>query len=207
MKMCKDCMVYSGALLHNNTMMKDYYEQACREDNTNYVLGGNLSIISNVLYKRKSDPSFRAPMEDELVVHLRLGDVIELADADVETMLIKGASPWHHASFKNGIKSAHEYIADIVKSGYKKVVIRGGAHWPQYYRKSRIYAVCLKEAITEAGYYHGFNVSMSLEGNSPDQDFYYLCHAKQIIVGVGGFSRLIGQIVSHYGGTIVGRAL
>ena len=117
-KMCEEYMKYTGAQLHKGTtLMEQYHKQACGEDNANYVLGGNFSIISKLFQQRNSDTSFKTPEEDELVIHLRLGDVIEFSKANVETMLIEGASPFHHKSFTNSIKSAYEYIADIANSG------------------------------------------------------------------------------------------
>jgi hypothetical protein len=163
--------------------------------------GGNLTAVEEIFQLHKHDPSFRVPAADELVIHLRLGDVIERSQAKVEQMLMNGADPKHANSFKTAIKSIHEYLADIQKSGLHKVVIRGGSHQKKYYQKSRVYAGCLKEAIENAGYH----VSMEVEGNTPDQDFYYMSHATKVVVSTGGYSRLIGRMVKKGGGIIVGR--
>ena len=85
-------------------------------------------------------------------------------------------------------------------------MIRGGSHWPQYHKNSCVYAACLQEVVVTAGYYYGYNVSLQLEGNTPREDFYYMCHARQFVVGVGGFSRTIDLMVKYRGGTIVGRS-
>ena len=204
-KMCKECMVHPGAQKQIGSLMDQYHKQACPENNTNFVSGGNLTLISNLFEQRKDNPSFKTPAEDELLIHLRLGDVLEFSLANVETMLIEGESPFHSSAFKNSIKSAYEYIADIVNSGRKQVVIRGGTHNPQFYRKSRVYSECLEEVIVAAGYYYDYNVSLQLLEGTPEQDFYYMSHARQLVVGVGGFSRIIGKMVKYHGGTIIGR--
>ena len=205
-KMCKMCMDFPGAKKQVGSLMDQYHKQACPENNANYVSGGNLTLISNLFEERKSDPSFKTPAEDELVIHLRLGDVIEFSKANVETMLIEGASPMMYTSaFKNSVKSAYEYIADIVNSGCKRAVIRGGTHNRQFYRKSRVYVECLEEVTVAAGHYYGYNVSFQMLEGTPEQDFYYMCHARQVVVGVGGFSRLIGRMVKYNGGKIIGR--
>jgi hypothetical protein len=51
----------------------------------------------------------------------------------------------------------------------------------------------------------GKNVTVHLDGGDADADFYYMCHAKQLVVSSGGFSALIAKMVRYYGGTIVGR--
>jgi hypothetical protein len=160
-----------------------------------------MTVVEEIFQLHKQDPSFTVPAADELVIHLRLGDVIERSDSEVETMLMKGADPGHNKNFKTAIKSIREYLANIQESGLDKVVIRGGTHKTKYYEKSRVYAGCLKEAIGNAGYH----VSMEVEGNTPDQDFYYMSHATKVIVSTGGYSRLIGRMAERGGGIIVGR--
>jgi hypothetical protein len=188
-----------------NSMARQYGNLVCgtgKDDKTRkHVHGGNLTFVEKVLQLHTQDPSFTLPAVDELVIHLRIGDVIERSKAPVEEMLMHGANPAHYKTFKTAIKSVHEYISNIQESGLHKVVIRGGAHKPNEYKKSRVYAECLKEAIENAGYH----VSMEVEGNTPDSDFYYMSRAKTIIVSTGGYSRLMGQMVKKGGGTVVGR--
>jgi hypothetical protein len=161
---------------------------------------GNLTVVEEIFQLHKQDSLFTVPAADELVIHLRLGDVIDRAQATVEDMLMYGADPRHAGSFLTAIKSVHEYLANIQESGLHKVVIRGGSHKARFYKKSRVYAGCLKEAIENAGYH----VSMEVEGNNPDHDFYYMSHATKVIVSTGGYSRLIGKMVEKGGGIIVG---
>jgi hypothetical protein len=199
-KLCASC---EGG--PKNSMARQYGNLACgtgEDDKTRkHVPGGNLTFVEKVLQLHTQDPSFTIPAVDELVIHLRLGDVIEGSKAPVAEMLMHGANPAHHRNFKTAIKSVHEYISNIQESGLHKVVIRGGSHMPERYKKSRVYSECLKEAIENAGYH----VSMEVEGNTPDSDFYFMSRAKTIIVSTGGYSRLMGKMVKKGGGTVVGR--
>lgn len=63
----------------------------------------------------------------------------------------------------------------------------------------------IEEVIVAAGHYYDYNVSLQLLEGTPEQDFYYMSHARQLVVGVGGFSRIIGKMVKYHGGTIIGR--
>ena len=161
-------------------------------------------MVLELMQERRSDPSFKTPDEDELVIHLRLGDVVENSPSDVETMLIKGAVPRHSAAYgsRSSIKSVYEYLSNIADSGSSKVTIVGGSHHPDNYRKSRVYANCLWQSIEKAGYI----VGMQVDGSDPDHDFYFMASARKIAVSTGGFSRLVGRLVELSGGTIVGRS-
>lgn len=169
---------------------------------------------------------YTTPPSNAIVLHLRLGDVIEKSKDSVVKMLYRGGNPQHHVTFANSIKNVSEYLdaireaetdlqqqqqQDSVQSGTTstgtpttalKVVIRGGSHVSQDYVKSRRYATCIKEAIIEAGYH---DVEMVVEGQNPDHDFYYMSHAKYFVASVGGYSRLIWQMVELLGGKVIGR--
>jgi hypothetical protein len=120
-------------------------------------------------------------------------------------MLRYGADTRHgvNSFYHKGIKSVEEYLSTIRESGLKKVVLRGGSHFPKVYPKSRIYTKCLTEAIQQAGY---AITSVQFDGeDNPDQDFFYMSHARHFVQATGGYSRLIAHMVKHYGGTILGR--
>ena len=46
---------------------------------------------------------------------------------------------------------------------------------------------------------------MEIDSGDPDGDFYFMTHAKTMIVSAGGFSSTIGKMVELGGGNIVGR--
>lgn len=185
----------------NDTFAAKYHFRACRSNR--HVLDGNLTIVDQILKEaEEEDPSFVRPPSDALVMHLRLGDVIENSNNTVTEMLAQGGDPWHTNTYKSAIKSINEYLSDIESSGLSKIVIRGGSHDPHYYKKSRIYAGCLFRAIRAAGHN---SAEMELEGMDPDHDFYFMGYAKNFIVSSGGFSRLMGTMVKRHGGRIVGR--
>jgi len=161
----------------------------------------NYNFVREMLDTYSGTYPYSIPAKDELVLHLRLGDVIEYSNTNIITMLSKGGDPSHHKNFASAIKSVNEYLDNIAESGLQKVSIRGGSHDPFMYSKSRVYAGCLKRAIEIAGY----EVSMELDSGNPDQDFYYMSFANKIVVSTGGYSRIIGNLVKERGGEIIGR--
>lgn len=185
----------------NDTFASLYHFRACKANQ--HVIDGNLTIVDQILKEAETrDPSFARPPPDTLVMHLRLGDVIENSKSNVADMLARGGDPWHTDTYKSAIKSIDEYLSDIESSGLSKIVVRGGSHDPNHYQKSRVYAGCLTRAIQNAGY---TSISIKLEGSDPDHDFYYIGWAKHLSVSSGGFSRLMGTMAKRHGGRMVGR--
>ena len=194
----------------NWTIAGVYGGLACPETNPRYVTEGNLTLVNQVLEQfaqqqqqqqgSDSDGRFHKPDPNAIVLHLRLGDVIEHSPDDVFKMLAKGGKPW--PSFgHNSIKSVYEYLDNIEESNSTQVILIGGSHKPKKYKKSRVYAGCLERALT----YAGKNVTVQIDGGDADQDFYFMSFAKKVVVSVGGFSRLIGQMVEFNGGKVYGR--
>jgi len=213
-KMCHKCVDSTGCqkdpegikcltwTSRNDTFAHFYEKHLCQSipQEDSLKVGGNFSVVDAML-ELGDERGYQAPEEDEVVVHLRLGDIIELSSDAVDHMLLLGGDPAHNRNFKNGIKSIGEYLDTLESTSLNKVRIRGGSHKFKYYRNSCVYSMCLKQAIEEAGY----EVTMVLNGVSPDEDFYYAARARHLIVSVGGYSRLMGQMVERHGGTVHGR--
>jgi hypothetical protein len=147
---------------------------------------------------------FREPEPTSLVIHLRLGDMVEMAAADVQTMLIRGGEP-PGGRFPNSIKSVPELLADAAVANVTTVHIVGGGCWrgskPGDCIKSTIYAQCVFRAFEHQGY----TTTLSVDGENADEDFYFMAHAKHFIETAGGFSRLASNLVERQGGTVYGR--
>jgi len=193
-KLCSGCQSTNHS--YANSFAELYSSSHCKKKEKKK---NNFTFVREMLDTYSG--SYPRPAEDELVLHFRLGDVIELSKASVITMLSKGANPAHVANFKSAIKSVNEYLDTISTSGLQKVSIRGGSHKAQRYKKSRVYAGCMKRAIQTAGYV----VRMEVDSRNPDADFYYMAFAKKIVVSTGGFSRIVGKMVELGGGEIIGR--
>jgi hypothetical protein len=197
-KWCDACFTH---MFGPTTMLHQYKAVACPARKRNYKLGGNLAIVNRLFRKRDGQPGFEKPANDTLAIHLRLGDVIERSNSSTATMLTTGASPKHIQVFANSIKSIYELLANFKESGMSKVVIVGGSHKAQMFRKSRVYVGCIEKAFLTAG----IEVEMRLNTTDPDMDFYYASHARKIVVSTGGFSRLLGRLVALGGGEVIGR--
>ena len=69
----------------------------------------SLALIDEINEIQSYFPNFTKAEPDAIVIHLWLGDIIEMSTASVEQMLITGANPGHRPKkFHMGIKSIHE---------------------------------------------------------------------------------------------------
>mmetsp|Transcript_28929 Transcript_28929/g.61108 ORF Transcript_28929/g.61108 Transcript_28929/m.61108 type:complete len:373 (-) Transcript_28929:159-1277(-) len=162
----------------------------------------NLTVVDQIFDFVKGRPGFEVPDPDSIVIHLRLGDVMETSNKSPVAMLKHGSIPGEHGAYVRGhiksILSVDDYlgIIDTIHPQNKKVVLVGGSHKPWLYKKSKVYAHCLQRALLRAGQ----DTELRLNYGTPDQDFYYMSNAKYFVASTGGFSRLIGAMVRHRGG-------
>ena len=168
--------------------------------------------VLRIFAEAKGTAGFREPETNSLVIHLRLGDMVERAHADVQTMLLSGANPAtggrtldRVGRWPTSIKSVHELLVASAMANVTTVHIVGGGCWRYTNRsdciKSSNYARCVGRAFEHQGY----NTTLSIDGENADQDFYFMAHAKHFIQTSGGFSRILAQLVEKQGGTVYGR--
>ena len=74
----------------NWTIAGAYARNACPHDNPYYVSGGNFTVVEQVLNHFQPIKIWPAPDPDTIVLHLRLGDMMEMSKDDPYTMLTKG---------------------------------------------------------------------------------------------------------------------
>ena len=215
-KQCKSCDTSAEASQYRGSSIAgEYWRVACNKRANDRSRGNNFTFLDDLFKRYEANPDpykkpWPRPANDELVIHLRIGDVMDDPNfvgehASVFQMLREGADTRHgkSANYPKGIKSIHEYLSNIRESGLTKIVLRGGSHFPKIYPNSRIFTSCLSKAIERAGY-NITNLKVAGEDN-PDQDFFYMAHAKYFLPATGGYSRLIANSVERRGGTIVGR--
>ena len=81
-----DCIRLCNCYVHSMHLPKTsfnymYWVRGCRhklgDKNVTWVRGGNLSLVDEIHQIQSTYPGFTSPEPDELVIHLRLGDVLE----------------------------------------------------------------------------------------------------------------------------------
>jgi len=168
--------------------------------------------------------SYFTPLQPDphaFVLHIRVGDVMDGGHQGQSPggLLIQGGVGDHPGFRRGGIKSIRSFFEYyettervFQREGNetnhhpnleKKVILVGGSHRPQFYKKSRTYVTCLQRAFAKAGY----QTEMYFDRALPDVDFYYMAHAKKYIPSTGTFSLMIAEMVEKLGGKVYGRKL
>lgn len=159
------------------------------------------------------------PADDEAIVHLRMGDVIESADdrwkkSDLYEFIYKGVVIPVKKSHVWLIRDYEEKVKKIKAIGIKKIVLLGNMHHcnTTTTTMNKQYLACMVEFFEE----HGFNVEVnippdnavnSLHFTNVDAEFIYMTKSKVFVPSKTtldtSFSVIIGRVVKECGGIVI----
>tara|TARA_R110002051_G_scaffold323539_1_gene417535 strand:- start:205 stop:843 length:639 start_codon:yes stop_codon:yes gene_type:complete len=169
-----------GRELHYELFPDSLASQYMRETDED----GNMDVLIKLIEKRRSNLK---PKKDEVVVHLRVGEVINKSEYTVGELLEK-KRPFGNGYFYVKPSSFYEHQLTRLISAEKitKAVIVAGGCRTHDFTKSKTYIKKIKALFEESG----LNVKTRF-GHSPDDDFVYMCRSEFFIQSGGGFSRLV----------------
>ncbi len=166
-----------------NTILRKYIEQ-CPNNNLNSVNPNKLRLLYDII---KQDKIVCSPTADELVIHLRLGDVIEF-DWYLKKDYIKIIQ--HYVDTHNIKKvtfcTAFHYGNNIVQKLH--------LYSDELHRNNKIRVTNLFKNVLETFTELEINVKSSAD---IDEDFLYMINATHFVKDNGGFSGLIEELI-HY---------
>jgi len=189
----------------------------------------NLIINEKLEEKIKEDPLYleKMPKEDEIIFHLRLGDVIDKEnywkesdyfDINYNDIIIKNVKKTH----VKPIQYYETIIENMKKYNLKKIIIV-----TNYYHgnmdnfndindidiskinveKSKKYLNCIIDLFEKNDYEVKIrmpnNIEEILDYNYIDNDFIYIADSKYVITSGACLSETLGQIVKKRGGVLL----
>ena len=169
-----------------NSIASKYMELT--DEDLNYDI--LLSIINKPPYNK-----YEKPDNKRIVIHLRVGDVIDKEQYSVSDFLYK---PMNYTK-KKGLNAMRSYVYNIehyknilkkIPNKFTNITLVYGYHVKGNHTKSEEYVHKLKQFFESNGY----NVTKRTNGDA-DKDFVYMCNAKHFVKSGGGFSKIIGEIV------------
>ena len=185
--------LYNGSLW-NNYRLGDYIrgKGKINKDEFSGTIGNIYKNITNsshnfkLLYNIfKNINYFEKPLDNVIVVHLRIGDVLE------EYTDLRG--------YWSPLKC--EQIFDLVKklnkSKIKNIHFLFGSH-----KKLNSYEKSIKYLKDVKNKFIDYNIKFIFSKN-PDFDFYYMCHSKYFIKSGGGYSEIISKYITTIGNTVL----
>jgi hypothetical protein len=141
------------------------------------------------------------PDKNDIVVHLRAGDVIEENPDDVITILSTYSymdnNKW--SNYTPPLEYLDNKISKININKIQKIILVSGSHIYSKTPKSCKYIEIVKKYFE----YKGYQVELRLGMNS-DDDFIFMCNAKYFVPSTsGGYTKLITNIVKMMGNQVL----
>lgn len=150
----------------------------------------NLKIINKIVNKKVKEENIILPKEDEIILHLRIGDVIKDYNPTTDNFI------FNKKYFYVTELDILERILNDLKS--KKIILVFGSHKRNVNKYANdMYIYKVKQILKKKKF-----VFRVLNNNDPDKDFIFMSNSKTFIRSGGGYSRIIARIVQEKGGIV-----
>ena len=207
----EECNLYSenkmyrigDMIIHKNE--RSYHEKYHLETFPNSIISEYMKktkltkkydILADIVRER-SQKTNDLPNDKDLVVNLRVGDVVEENPSNVFQILTN----YSYKNFKNytcPIRNIHDKISES-KENFDKIILVAGSHKDMLTPKSCKYIDVTKKYFEN----EGFKVELRL-GKPPDDDFIFMTNAKYFIPSCSGYyTLLVKNIVNILGGKVL----
>ena len=169
-----------------NTIVSDYFSKTSETK--------NYKVLHDIVKKRSKNKI--VPKQDEIIFHLRIGDVIDNEyDGNIDELLEgKKHYNYKYCSVKDYLTNYEKIdnkLKNIDKEKYKNIIIVGGYHCKGNREKSVEYIEKISQYLTSKD----FNVKTRINELSADEDFIYMCNSKIFFKSGGGYSNLVAKMV------------
>jgi len=175
-----------------NSIATEYMKKTNQKKDYNILL----SIV-----KKKTKETKDLPDKNDIIIHLRLGDVVENNSADVITILSTYTyrDIFSFTNYTPPLSYIKDKIKKINKKDINKLIFVAGSHIEMPTPKSCQYIEIIKRYFESKGY----NVQTRL-GRKADEDFIFMCNSRYFIPSTnGGYTNLIKKIVEDMGNTVL----
>jgi hypothetical protein len=135
------------------------------------------------------------PDKNTLVIHLRIGDVIDNSKYSVDEHLEQGKF-YGTRIYVKPLSYYQNIIKKIQKFPINKIILVGGYHTDSSHEKSSKYIERIKT------FFNGYSLETRIN-NLPDDDFIFMGSASYFVPSGGGFSLIISEMVKMNGGLII----
>ena len=190
-----------------NSLLDEYHKASLKAG----IQGSHFSTLFRIIQQRiknmtPSEKDILLPPPSTLVIHLRLGDVIDTARDSVRELLFE-QKYFYHLDVQqpwNEYVKPFSYYSDLLynitkQHHYSSVVIMGSAHKGQQKdtmttTKSCQYTKALQYYF-ERVVFANTNISVSVRiGQSPDQDIIFASQAAAYVPSGGSFSKIMRKL-------------
>jgi hypothetical protein len=152
-------------------------------------------LVLEIVEKRTKDTASQVPPKDMLVIHLRIGDVIDKTPYMVKDFLSRSIKYENGVNYVKPLSYYEKILTKAKEFNIHSITLLGGFHAPlKSTKKSLEYVRQIREFFEE----HGLNVIERIDLDA-DEDFIYMCNSEYYAPSGGGYSALIKEILKLKG--------
>jgi len=152
-------------------------------------------VLHQIIKEKSKD--HQTPKDNELIIHLRLGDIIDWEYQEDIEELLEGKKYWQ---FIRDYKYFEEKLEKL-DNKVNKIILVGGFHTDGDHSRSYLY---LEKIITYLEK-KKFSVETRIDKASADEDFIYMSNSKNFLKSCGGYSRIVNEMVDRNNGIILNK--
>jgi hypothetical protein len=160
----------------------------------------NYNLLFDIISERTKHTN-DLPDKNDIIVHLRTGDVIEENQDDVITILSTYSylNEHEHTNYAPPLEYIEDKISKISIKIIRKIILVSGSHTHTKTPKSCKYIKIIKKYFE----YKGYKVELRL-GMNADDDFIFMCNARYFVPSTnGGYTKLITNMVKMMGNQVL----
>ena len=158
-------------------------------------------LLKKIISEFKIKKNVHIPSQNEWVVHIRTGDVIDKAILDVDDFCKeyirvdgKGLAPVRYVS---PLSTFRKKIEKAKNKNITNVTICSAFHLSNNNEKSELYLSRVFDLFKD------FNLTKRINKFTPDEDFIYMCNSKYFTYTNGGFSHIAKSQVQMNNGILL----
>ena len=162
----------------------------------------NYDALMDILNERmQNNEPFQIPNDNELVVHLRTGDVIDHSNNSVTEMLSKYTKYVNGKSYVKPMSYYKQVMRFAARKNLTRVTLVTGFHQTEKVQTSVQKSLNYLNRVRGAFEGNDFQTYIRLNGN-PDEDFIFMCNSRYFVQSGGGFSKIIAELIKMKNGTV-----
>lgn len=177
---------------HNNyynTIAGEYMRKTGKKE--------NYDVLYEIIKDRRLITELDVAKKNTIVIHLRVGDVIEYCEETVTTLL-SSQQKSRYGKYVRPLSYYKKYMDKLNKYDINEVIFVAGSHKDITYDKSNLYISCIMLYFR----LHCFFTSIRA-GKPYDEDFLFMSNAKYFLPSGGGFSQIIAKMVEMNGNIVL----
>ena len=171
-------------LYFNNSIADQYFRK------TNKI--EDYDALFEIVKKNRS--KIELPPNDSLIIHLRIGDVIDWEYSGPIDDALEGRD----GDF--GYIKTYDYFEEksklLEKYNIKKIIIVGGYHTKEDHSRSEEYVRKVVNFLEKLGY----DITLRIDEMSPDEDFLFMSNSKYFLKSGGNYSTILNKMVEMNNG-------